>query len=120
MARLWRSFRPRPGENFMSSFSAEWLALREPHDFKARNPTVLAAVSAAFRSDASLRVVDLACGAGSTSRALSQHLPVQQDWELVDNDPHLLSVVRNGPFPDATRLNTTEVDLAVEFEVALD
>jgi hypothetical protein len=104
----------------MSSFSAEWLALREPHDFKARNPVVLAAVSAAFSSRRSLRVVDLACGAGSTSRALSQYLPAQQDWDLVDNDPHLLTVARNGPSSTAIRLNTTQLDLTAQFEVTLD
>ena len=55
----------------MSGFSADWLALREPHDLRARNPAVLEAVAAFFALHSQVRVVDLACGTGSTLRALS-------------------------------------------------
>ncbi len=54
----------------MSGFSAEWLALRESYDLRARNPIVLDAVAASFKSLDAISVVDLACGAGSTIRAL--------------------------------------------------
>ena len=74
----------------MSGFSAEWLALRESYDLRARNPIVLDAVAASFKSHDAVSVVDLACGAGSTVRALSPHLPARQHWDLVDNDPRLL------------------------------
>lgn len=104
----------------MSGFSAGWLALREPHDLRARNPAVLAAVSAAFRSRKSIRVVDLACGAGSTSGALAEHLPAQQHWDLVDNDPQLLAVACSRAFSNEIKLNTTELDLSTDFEVTLD
>ena len=54
----------------MSGFSAEWLALRESHDLRARNPIVLDAVAVSFKPLDAISVVDLACGAGSTVRAL--------------------------------------------------
>ena len=82
----------RTGEARMSGFSAEWLALRESYDLRARNPIVLDAVAAAFKSLDAVSVVDLACGAGSTVRALSPHLPARQRWDLVDNDPRLLAL----------------------------
>ena len=66
----------------MTGFSAAWLALREPHDRRARNAEVLDAVASAFAGHASLNVADLACGTGSTYRALSPHLPAQQRWRL--------------------------------------
>ena len=75
----------------MSGFSADWLALREPYDLRARNPAVLDAVAAFFEPRPSVRVVDLACGTGSTLRALSPRLPPRQSWTLVDNDPGLLA-----------------------------
>ena len=65
----------RIGDADMSGFSAEWLALREPYDLRARNPAVLDAVAAFLKPRPSVRVVDLACGTGSTLRALSPHLP---------------------------------------------
>ena len=75
----------------MSGFSAEWLALREPYDLRRATPTVLDAVAAAFRRPASIAIVDLACGTGSTLRALAPRLPARQDWRLVDNDLSLLA-----------------------------
>jgi hypothetical protein len=54
----------------MSGFSAEWLALREPYDRRARNSGVVEAVLAAL-DPSSVKIVDLACGTGSTFRALS-------------------------------------------------
>jgi SAM-dependent methyltransferase len=74
----------------MSGFSADWLALREPFDVRARSPAVLDAVASFFACRHSIRVVDLGCGTGSTLRALSPRLPPRQSWTLVDNDPNLL------------------------------
>ena len=81
----------------MSGFSAEWLALRESYDLRARNPIVLDAVAAAFGSRDALSIVDLACGAGSTVRALGPILPARQHWNLMDNDPRLLAVAAAKP-----------------------
>ena len=60
----------------MSGFSSDWLALREPYDVTARNTTVLDAVLAAFRGQGSISVVDLACGTGSTLRAMTLRFSV--------------------------------------------
>ena len=104
----------------MSGFSAEWLALRESHDLRARNPIVLDVVAASFKSLDAISVVDLACGAGSTVRALNSHLPARQRWDLVDNDPRLLAVACSGKFNADVRLNAVPLDLGDNFEVTLD
>ena len=41
------------------TFSADWLALREPYDLAARNPAVLDEVVSAFMGQSSISVVDL-------------------------------------------------------------
>ena len=78
----------------MSGFSAEWLALREPVDHRARNEAVREAALEMFdgRNEASL--VDLGCGSGSNLRALASFLPRIQTWRLVDYDPKLLAAAR--------------------------
>lgn len=81
----------------MSGFSADWLALREPFDLRARSPMVLGAVAGFFQRRHSVRVVDLACGTGSTLRALSSRLPPRQSWTLIDNDPDLLARAASTP-----------------------
>ncbi len=75
----------------IASFSADWLAMREPYDVRARNPVVLDAVVGSLNGASSMRIVDLASGTGSTLRALAPRLPVHQIWQLVDNDVGLLA-----------------------------
>jgi hypothetical protein len=104
----------------MSGFSAEWLALRESYDLRARNPIVLDAVAASFKSLDAISVVDLACGAGSTVRALGSYLPARQRWTLVDNDRRLLTVACSGKSTGDVRLNAVQLDLNGNFEVVLD
>ena len=41
----------------MSGFSAQWLALREPYDMRARNAAVLDVVADAFVRQAAISVV---------------------------------------------------------------
>jgi len=103
----------------MSRFAAEWLALRERYDLAARNANVLDAVTASLKSAASVHVVDLACGSGSTLRALHPHLPARQQWDLVDNDPDLLALARNRNLDKDVTLNTVPLDLSRSFETAL-
>lgn len=103
----------------MSRFTADWLALRERHDLTARNSSVLAAVTASLKSRPSVHVVDLACGSGSTPRALHAHLPARQHWDLVDNDPDLLTVAADGNLGKDVTLNAVPLDLSRNFEASL-
>lgn len=78
----------------MTGFAADWLALREGADCRARNSDVLAVVAAAFAAHRTLTIVDLGCGTGSNLRALAPHLPAVQHWRLIDDDPALLAAAR--------------------------
>lgn len=83
----------------MTGFSAQWLALREPADHRARDVSLRDQVVhdldhlARVRPGA-IKVVDLGCGSGSNLRALAPHLPATQHWTLVDYDPALLSAAK--------------------------
>jgi hypothetical protein len=103
----------------MSGFSADWLALREPYDLAARSALVLDSIKSAFADRASLSLVDLACGTGSTVRALTRHLPPRQEWRLVDNDLGLLLRAGQISLP-GVKVTTVPVDLARDLEAALD
>jgi hypothetical protein len=95
----------------MSGFSAEWLALREPHDLRARNVQVLDAVASAFQDKSAMSIVDLGSGAGSTVRALGPRLPKTQSWKLVDNDSVLLAEAFAIARPAGTAIETQQFDL---------
>ncbi len=104
----------------MSGFSPDWLALREPYDLRSRNPAVLDAVAASLEPLPSVRIVDLACGTGSTLRALSPHLPAGQHWKLIDNDLSLLARATAGPFAKHATVTAVPLDLNRDLEAALD
>jgi SAM-dependent methyltransferase len=104
----------------MSGFSAEWLALREPLDLRARNAQVLDAVAAAFKDKNVLSIVDLGCGTGSTVRALGARLPKTQSWKLVDNDPVLLAEAFAAARPAATTIETQQFDLNGDIGLLFD
>jgi SAM-dependent methyltransferase len=104
----------------MTGFSAEWLTLREPHDLRARNPVVIDAVSDFLETRASAQIVDLACGTGSTLRALGPFLPMLQNWKLVDNDLGLLARATAGPLVKNATLTAVPLDLNRDLEAALD
>lgn len=99
----------------MSGFSAGWLALRESYDVRARSRVVLEAVVKAFADQSLINIADLACGTGSTLRALGPHLAPRQNWRLFDNDLSLLA--RAATAPNATAV---PLDLALDLEAALD
>jgi hypothetical protein len=102
----------------MTSFSAEWLALREPYDHRARNNSVLNAVLGAL-DPSSVRIVDIACGTGSTFRAISPHLTSRQNWRLVDSDLSLLARTPASSPPHIV-ISTVPTDLNRDLEAALD
>jgi hypothetical protein len=102
----------------VSGFSAEWLALREPYDQRARSKAVIDAVLDAL-DPTSVRVVDIACGTGATFRALSPHVEARQNWRLVDSDLSLLA--RTPPSsPPRVVITTVPTDLNRDLEAALD
>jgi hypothetical protein len=102
------------------SFSSGWLTLREPYDRRARNAAVLDAVAAWAAERPSIAAVDLACGLGSTLRAVSERLPKRQSWRLVDNDLSLLARAAQLAKPPNLTVTPVPVDLARDLEAALD
>jgi hypothetical protein len=103
----------------MSEFSADWLALREPYDHRARNEAVLEAVAAHFAKHDAVSAVDLATGTGSTLRAVSSRLPKNQNWRLVDNNLSLLARAESSLGPKRN-VRAMPLDLARDLEAALD
>ena len=103
----------------MSGFSAAWLQLREPYDRRARNAQVIEAVADALAGQPSVGIADLACGTGSTFRAVSPMLQPRQNWRLFDNDLSLLSRAPQSSPPNII-VTTVPVDLNHDLEAALD
>jgi Methyltransferase domain len=103
----------------MSGFAAEWLALREPYDRQARNPAVLDAAAASLAGHPSVTIADLACGTGSTLRALSPRVAGQQNWRLIDNNLGLLARASASGRSNVNVL-PTPLDLNRDLEAALD
>ena len=103
----------------MSGFSAEWLTLREPYDLRARNKAVLDAVFDLLADKPSVTIVDLACGTGSTFRALSPRIKARQSWRLVDDDLSLLARVPQSS-PPGINVTAVPIDLNRDLEAAFD
>jgi hypothetical protein len=75
----------------MTGFSADWLALREPADGRARNTQLNAkAISLLQNNTGEKVIVDLGAGGGSNFRYLAPILGGAQSWRLVDADEGLL------------------------------
>jgi hypothetical protein len=101
----------------VSVFTADWLAMREPYDMRARNARVLDAAVAAFAGRTSVKVIDLACGTGSALRAVAPRLPGKQEWQMLDKDRALLARAGERWHPGAT-VTTCAIDLAADIESA--
>jgi len=74
----------------MIGFSADWLALREPADARARNLEIAQALTGWAGSRSRLGILDLGAGTGANLRYLAPRLGRDQDWLLIDHDPRLL------------------------------
>ena len=98
----------------MSGFSADWLALREPADMRARSRELAAAVSARLSLRDHLEVVDLGCGTGSNLRGTAPLLGASQSWTLVDYDAALLDAARGALAGWADRFRLAGDGLALE------
>ncbi len=100
----------------MTGFSAQWLALREPADHRARDialqSLVLHDLERLARMRAGpLKLVDLGSGSGSNLRALAPLLPEHQHWTLVDYDPALLEAARAACMAWADQVVANDVSL---------
>jgi SAM-dependent methyltransferase len=114
----------------MTGFSAQWLALREPADHRARDRALQNKVceqlaSIARTEQRAVRLIDLGCGSGSNLRALATSLPPQQHWTLVDYDPLLLAAARaalidwaDQIISDSTNLTLRKNNKTIEIEFA--
>jgi hypothetical protein len=102
----------------MTGFSAQWLALREPADHRARDVSLRDKVAHDLAHLARVRpgpinLVDLGCGSGSNLRALAPHLPATQHWTLVDYDPALLSAAKAALMQWADKIVSEQETLVV-------
>jgi SAM-dependent methyltransferase len=91
------------------SFSADWLALREPADHAAINAEVRRTIVSALAGRDQLRIVDLGSGTGSNLRGLVPWLGSRQHWTLIDYDPALL---------DAARVRLARFDRGPDVEIS--
>ncbi len=96
----------------MSGFSADWLALREPADRRARNDGIARMVAQSLAGAAHASICDLGAGTGSSLRALAPVLPVRQDWLLIDSDPALLAAARTALAGWADHADVADAGLA--------
>jgi SAM-dependent methyltransferase len=83
----------------MTSFSTDWLSLREDADHRSRNPVLQEQVLRYLEEISSLKsdpihIVDLGSGTGSNLRAFAPLIHHNQKWTLIDHDPLLLKAAR--------------------------
>ena len=101
----------------MTGFSADWLALRQPADRRARDPALVARLAGYFAGRARLRVLDLGAGTGASLRALAPVLGAGQHWVLADNDPALLA---RAEAPEGVTLERRRADLGGDLAELFD
>lgn len=79
-------------EDDLSIFAADWLALREPADERARSARLVEAADHWLRNNGAepVQITDLGAGTGANLRYLAPRLGVDQNWTLIDHDRALL------------------------------
>ena len=78
------------------------------------------AVVAALAHKGSIDVLDLACGTGSTLRAVAPQLKSKQRWRLIDHDVALLAHAAAMPLPREVTVTTVPIDLNGNLEAAFN
>lgn len=108
------------GDHPADRFAAEWLALREPADARARSSAILARMLQWAARHPRIRVLDLGCGTGANLRCLCPRLPVEQHWTCVDHDPDVIAELRRrgSGCKQAVELNARV--LPIDAEAALE
>ena len=101
-------------------FSADWLALREPYDSRARAPALQAALASWCGRRRSVKVIDLGAGTGANLRHLAPALPSAQDWTLVERDPALIEAGSARLAAQPTHWRYRALDLATNLEQLAD
>jgi SAM-dependent methyltransferase len=114
----------------MGRFAADWLALREPADARARSAKLTRLFADRLGQAAEFHVLDLAAGTGANARYLAEFLPTGQrglQWLLVDNDRELLAQAAAQAAAQETidprgldQVETRVVDLASAFAPAAE
>ena len=101
-----------------TGFSTDWLSMREPHDHRARSTLLTDRLSMRLRQPGGrpVRIIDLACGHGSSLRYLAPRLPGPQQWTLIDHDQRLLDWIAQHPSPDGATVTLQRRDLAAGLE----
>ena len=75
----------------MGEFTADWLAVREPVDHRARSARLTREIARRLVARPPLHILDLGSGTGSNLRYLTRRLPPVQHWRLIDRDRALLA-----------------------------
>lgn len=76
----------------MGGFSADWLALREPADARARSLSLIGQAGGLLAGHSAPLVCDLGAGTGAARRAFAAAFPGDTRWCFVDNDPETLRI----------------------------